>query len=71
MLLAFKKPKEYVEYAVNAFLLVGLAIFSISIIIWSVKLMQEYEVSLEVICAFIGAFLMVLGFVIAKLFSKD
>jgi hypothetical protein len=65
------KFKEALEHAVNALILGGLIAFSVGIMLLILGLFRAYEVSIEVELAFIGAFLMVLGLAIAKLFSKD
>jgi uncharacterized membrane-anchored protein len=65
------KVKEALEHAVNALLLGGLVALSGGIVLGILGLLRAYEVSLEAELAIIGIFLMVLGYVIAKLFSRD
>jgi tetrahydromethanopterin S-methyltransferase subunit C len=59
------------ERIVNALLLGGLIALSGGIMLWILGLLRTYEVSPEVELAVIGVFLMILGYIIAKLFSRN
>jgi energy-converting hydrogenase Eha subunit E len=63
--------KVALEHLTNALLLGGLIAVIVGTMLWILGLMRTYEVSLEAEIAFIGVSLMILGFVVAKLFSKD
>ena len=63
--------KVALEHLTNALLLGGLIAVIVGTMLWTLGLMRTYEVSLEAEIAFIGVSLMILGFVVAKLFSKD
>lgn len=63
--------KAALEHLANALLLGGLIAVIVGTMLWILGLMRTYEVSLEAEIAFIGVSLMILGFVVAKLFSKD
>lgn len=63
--------KVAVEHFTNALLLGGLIAVIVGTMLWVLGLMRSNGVSLEAEIAFIGVSLMILGFVIAKLFSKD
>jgi hypothetical protein len=65
------KIKETLEHVVNTLLFGGLIALSGGIVLGILSLLRTYEVSIEVELAVIGVFLMVLGYVIAKLFSRD
>ncbi len=62
--------KVALEHFTNALLLGGLIAVIVGTMLWVLGLMRANDVSLEAEIAFIGVSLMILGFLIAKLFSK-
>jgi len=62
---------EALEHVVNALLLGGLIALGGGIMFWILGLLRAYEVSPEVELAVVGVFLIALGYVIAKLFSRN
>lgn len=64
------KPKEVLEYVLNALLFGGLTAIAIGFSSWAIRLLHEYEVSWEIEIAFIGILLMIFAGIAAKLLSR-
>jgi uncharacterized membrane protein (UPF0136 family) len=62
---------QYLQNVVAVILIIGFAAFGIGLTLWIVKMLQQYNVAWELELAFIGAIVLILGILAAKIFSRD
>jgi len=62
---------QLLQNVVGVVLILGFAAFGIGLILWIIKLLQQFNVTWELELAFVGAVVLMLGILAAKLFSRD